>query len=149
LALIYTHKKFSCPGAQIILAVNKYGSGGYLYYLNHPGSFGHRLGPLCAEAVCHGEDLFYIFDTLEFATKGNRYLTPGEQTLAQQMQKYWGAFSATGNPSGSGLLDWPLYESSSNTSMNFDVPTISTVSGNLQTYCNFWDSLSNETGSTL
>jgi len=142
-ALLLTHQLWSCPSAQIILSVNKYNdpeNGGYLYYLDHVGSFGSLLGPFCGEAVCHGEDIIYVWDTLSFISQGLYNLTPDEQVLSNTIQRYWGYFSATGKPKGPGQIEWPRFVRESNISMVFDTPTNYHKAGQLQQYCNFWDS---------
>jgi len=141
--LITTHRTWACPGAQIILAVNQYNpsdKGGYLYYFEHIFSFGALFGSLCAESVCHAEDLFFVWDTVEFVSQGYLSLTAEEAVLSHTLQTYFGRFSATGIPSAPGQVQWPRFVRSSNISLVFDTPASYTSRGYLQKYCNFWDS---------
>jgi len=143
--LLLTHETWSCPGAQIILSVNKYNpseSGGYVYYFEHVPSFPSWIEPICRETVCHAEELSFVWDTVEFISHGLFNMTPEEKELTKTMQTYWGHFSATGTPAAAGQIGWPRFVLTSNTSMVLDTPTNYASPGHLQKYCNFWDSQS-------
>jgi len=142
---LLTHQNWACPGAQMILNINKYnpqGSGGYIYYFEHIDSFPNWHEPICKEAVCHGEELAFVWNTVDFVSKGLFEMTPEEKALTKSMQTYWGQFSATGVPSTSGQVNWPTFLSNTNTSMVLDTPNVYTSPGHIQKYCNLWDTIS-------
>lgn len=51
----------------------------------------------------HAAELAYLFSY----SVAERPLTPEELELADRMDRYWGAFAATGNPTVAGQLPWP------------------------------------------
>jgi len=139
---LLTHQGWACPGAQIILSINKYnpaGSGGFIYYFEHIDSFPNWHEPICGEAVCHAEELAFVWDTVEFVSHDLFHMTPEEEVLANTMMRYWGQFSKTGNPSLPDLPTWNPFVTASNQSIILDTPTYADA-GHIQKYCDFWDS---------
>ena len=100
----------------------------------------------CTVAVCHADELYYVFHSSAFV---NATYTPDESNLSLSMLSYWRNF-AHGDTSGFGSNpSWPLYETSTNISLAFDIP-VSTVENyhnqkvffsffhsNFSTYSNF------------
>jgi len=141
LAYLTTHQSWACPGAQIVLNINKYNSAanrGYVYYFEHIDSFPNWHEPICGEAVCHAEELAFVWNTVNFTSHDLIHMTPEEEVLTYATQTYWGTFTATGIPSAPGQPAWAAFEPSSNTSIVLDCPCYSSP-GHIQKYCNFWD----------
>jgi len=46
-------------------------------------------------------------------------VTSGDSAVAKMMNTYWANFAKTGNPNGSGLAQWPLYEPKKNEILEF------------------------------
>lgn len=65
----------------------------------------------------HASEIPYVFDTVKAAYKDK--LTPEDETAAEKTHAYWMNFGKTGNPSGTGLPQWPRYDAKSGTLMNF------------------------------
>lgn len=61
--------------------------------------------PICKDAVCHGAEQPYVFDSAEYA---NIKQTPAEKKLAQTTLSYWNNFG-TGNLNNGMEIEWPLY----------------------------------------
>jgi len=71
---------------------------------------------------------------------GKAYIpTTAEQTLANNIEDYWGSLAATGSPA-TGALGWPVYAQPSEQVLTLDT-TLSAGKDVRPTKCNFWDSL--------
>lgn len=66
----------------------------------------------------HASEIPYVFNTLE-ARRGADTPTPEDREVARMMNTYWANFAKTGNPNGSGLPEWPLYNPQSNEIIEF------------------------------
>lgn len=79
----------------------------YLYY------FTRRL-PATGEYVKYGAfhtgEVAYAYDNLDFVKRCP--WEPVDHELAKTMSSYWANFAKTGNPNGSGLPEWPTYNTS-------------------------------------
>lgn len=62
----------------------------------------------------HSAELVYVFDALDAV---DRPWTPIDRRIADQMSTYWANFAATGNPNGSGLPEWPVYDAATRIGM--------------------------------
>lgn len=65
--------------------------------------------PQCADKVCHGSELPYVFNS---ATDILQSFTPSEESTSQAFADYWGAFSRPGhdpNPAGGIRPPWPPF----------------------------------------
>jgi para-nitrobenzyl esterase len=82
----------------------------WLYYFDRkpPGHDREKYGAF------HSADVEYVFHTLD-AT--DRPWEAADRKLSDAMISYWANFAATGNPNGSGLPQWPAYDSKTDMSM--------------------------------
>jgi para-nitrobenzyl esterase len=62
----------------------------------------------------HSSEVPYIFETLKLM---DRPWQPEDFKLSEMMASYWSNFAKTGDPNGSGLPRWPIYEPDSHTTM--------------------------------
>lgn len=75
-------------------------------------TFRHTVPLLQPFGAYHGMELFYVFNTWEKATLGSGLLfRPADDSVQQNLLRYWTNFARTGNPNGTGLVGWPLYKS--------------------------------------
>ena len=78
----------------------------YLYYFVHspaepaiPCGYGCQAG--------HGAEIPFIFDQLDL---DRRQWSDADRKLADQLATYWTNFARTGNPNGTDLTDWPVFD---------------------------------------
>jgi len=68
----------------------------------------------------HGDELQYVFGTLDAEHKGKRKpFNDGDIFVSAQMQNAWVNFAKTGDPNGGDLPKWPPYEAKSEPYLNF------------------------------
>ena len=74
----------------------------YLYYFSHspPRANQDVLG------ASHGAEIPYVFDNLDRTDWSPRET---DRLLADMMSRYWVNFAHKGDPSGVGLVEWPVY----------------------------------------
>ncbi len=77
-------------------------SNAYLYYFSHspPRANQEQLG------ASHGAEIPYVFDNLARTDWSPRET---DRHLADMMSRYWVNFAHKGDPSGVGLVEWPVY----------------------------------------
>jgi para-nitrobenzyl esterase len=75
-------------------------------------------------APWHSEEMRYVFGTLDspgfvpFRPAANA----GDHILSRAMRRYWARFAAHGDPNGAGLPNWPAYDPSSDSYLEFGEP---------------------------
>jgi para-nitrobenzyl esterase len=57
----------------------------------------------------HAGEIEYVFGALKLSLP-NVPWEAADRTLSEAMTTYWANFARTGNPSGSGLPEWPRYD---------------------------------------
>ncbi|MGB4772896.1 MAG: carboxylesterase family protein [Chitinophagaceae bacterium] len=68
----------------------------------------------------HGSDISFAFNTLN-ARWGGGQATAEEKELARIMNTYWTNFAKTGNPNGTGLPVWPMYDTQKEEILDIDL----------------------------
>jgi para-nitrobenzyl esterase len=89
----------------------------YGFYRETPVQGGRFYAP-------HGEEIPFVFDTLDKAGRMVGPITPGAQRLADQMSAAWASFAKTGTPAVPGVQSWPTYDAARRATMIFDEPRI-------------------------
>lgn len=69
----------------------------------------------------HGSEVSFVFNTLNARWGSPAEATAEEKELARIMNTYWANFAKTGNPNGSGLPDWPLYDTQKEEMLDIDL----------------------------
>jgi carboxylesterase type B len=159
-ALFATDSLFHCAIRHSALSLSAaYASGKrpngavHTYHFDHVTSFGDKFWlpsvPICVDAVCHSEELPFVFDANYSVI--NASFTAAERVLALSMQTYWATFAKTGSPGSAptgmrvgepedSALAWPEYESGSEEALRFGTPN-TVDKARYRSKCNFWDEL--------
>lgn len=74
----------------------------YAFEFNDPNAPGAAPDPFFAWNAYHSAELAYLFQS----ETPSPVFTPAQQTLADQLVKYWANFAAKGDPNGPGLPHW-------------------------------------------
>jgi para-nitrobenzyl esterase len=104
----------------------------FRYFFTH----GSASGLDALLGAYHSLELAYVFHT--FGAKGYTP-TAGEQTLANNIEDYWGSLAATLSPATKGLA-WPSYTAASEQVLQLDL-SLSASTDVRPAKCDFWDSL--------
>jgi para-nitrobenzyl esterase len=85
----------------------------FLYYFSRipPGPTAARMRSF------HSAEIAYVFHNVAMDTR--RPWEDTDRKLADVMSSYWVNFATTGDPNGSGLLKWPVYNAKDDTVMGF------------------------------
>ena len=80
----------------------------YIYIFSHipPHPAGNGNNPAPAAGAVHFSEVIYVF--LNLRMKDYPW-TDLDRKVADTMATYWTNFAKTGNPNGSGLANWPVY----------------------------------------
>lgn len=115
------------------------------YFFTHK----HTIPQLADFGSYHGMELFYVFNNWENATLGTGILfKPADDSVQNAMLKYWVNFANTGDPNGSGLSNWPQYQSSSDCYLEIKATPDGTQCGLLTAKSDLWDNVVGFTGCT-
>lgn len=78
----------------------------------HPGTF-----------AFHSDDIEYVFGTLD--TRPGETVRPEDRQLSEAMMTYWTNFAKTGDPNGTGVPNWPKYDTTDNSLIHLNSPITS------------------------
>ena len=130
-------RKFVCPARRIARAAAEGNTAEvYRYHFTEvPDS--NRIFEAIFEAIgpFHAMELFYLFHEAKFPAYNP---STQEVDLAHEMVGYWSRLAANQDPNGPGAVPWPVYDSASDTFLEF-AETIQTGEGIRSAQCDFWD----------
>lgn len=113
------------------------------YFFSHK----HTIPQLSSFGSYHGMELFYVFNTWENATLGSGpFFKPADDSVQNAMLHYWVNFAATGNPNGTGLVNWPQYQSSTDCYLEIKATPNGTQCGLRTAESDLWDNISGFAG---
>ena len=103
-------------GDSVILATTRFlaaqmsetGAPTYLYHLSYLTEARRGIQP----GVAHGDDIPYIFQTLDAAFDE---ISERDREVSRMISAYWVNFAKTGDPNGRGLPEWPAYSADADT----------------------------------
>ena len=141
---IATHSFFAWESRTMARLITNSGGQAWVYHFSYP-TMAFRLyiperpefpveGGDRALGAFHSGDLAYHFATVGVVGEG---WTQTDHALADQISDYWINFAASGDPNGSGLADWPGYQSAADQVMEFtqkSAPTTNPLSDKLDLF---------------
>jgi len=112
----------------------------FAYEFNQLTSFNtYPPVPQCADHVCHGAELPYVFNT---ATVSGDMFTADEEALSKTMVGYWGSFGHPDHtPNGDARPTWPAFPGKNYQLL--DTPISTAVDP--PHHCDFWDTVGYDT----
>lgn len=112
-------------------------------------TFKHTIPQLQPFGSYHGMELFYVFNNWENATLGSGMLfKPADDSTQQNILSYWTNFAKTGNPNGTGLVNWPVYQSATDCYLEIKASPYGSNCGLRTAQSNLWDNAVNFSGCT-
>jgi para-nitrobenzyl esterase len=108
-------------------------------------TYAHSNIPVFAPfGAYHGIELPYVFNTWENTVYT---ATPQDDSVENVMLRYWVNFANTGNPNGSGLVNWPQYAGCvTDCYMELKASPDGSQCGLRTAESNFWDEVAGYTG---
>lgn len=107
LTLVTTDKVWGEPARFTAKAFEAKGLPVYIYLFSYvPASVQDRM----PHGAPHGSEIAYVFNNLK-SRWGVDTVTSKDQEVAKIMNTYWVNFAKNGDPNGSGLPQWPSYNS--------------------------------------
>jgi len=108
----------------------------------------------CADAVCHGSELPFVFNTPSFSFElGYNYsFTQQELVLSNQISTQFGNFATTHSPNNGPSIQalfWPQFTTANDYDIKWQTPASYIESGYRKAQCDFWDTIGYFYGNTL
>lgn len=133
LSRLMTDYLFTCPNRYVAMHSSEET---WAYQFNQLSSFNIlKSVPACKNAVCHGNELPYVFDSAK--NLGYRF-SSAENQLSLLIQGYWSNFAKNLNPNGFGHA-WPFF-TNNHDHIIFDTPvTDIRIASDYDSNCDLWD----------
>ena len=106
LTLVNTDKVWAEPARFTARAVTAKGEKAYVYLFNYVSPSAQQMMRYGAR---HASEIGYVFNNLRSWNGSKIYAQ--DSAVAKMMNTYWANFAKTGNPNGSGLPTWSVYDS--------------------------------------
>jgi para-nitrobenzyl esterase len=87
----------------------------YLYFFDHRPPY-PDLPRFADWGAAHAAEIPYVFGTLD---PGPMKWTATDRTISDAVMTYWTNFAKTGNPSGEGMPEWPVFSESHPAAIHF------------------------------
>lgn len=120
-----------------VLQAKSSGKPVYRYYYTHPrppylpaAQNGHPAP--AARGAVHSAEIQYVMGNLSLDPR--YHWTPADQQVSETAQAYFANFIKTGNPNGTGLLEWPAYNNDTHQLMRLDVESHAETEPHLNWY---------------
>ncbi|KAG0368095.1 Alpha/Beta hydrolase protein [Gamsiella multidivaricata] len=135
-----------CPTQYLAKAYAASGLDVYQYQFQKGYNPNRPSGDLCANHVCHGDDVALVFASPALMNDPEHYpWTAADAALSRMVMDRWTAFATTGgnpNPTaygGDSYPSWPKYSSSNQNVYLFDTTPSVSAGGLRPQFCGFFD----------
>ncbi|RZK41425.1 MAG: carboxylesterase, partial [Hymenobacter sp.] len=109
LTMVNTDKVWAEPARFTARAFAAKGVPAYIYLFDYVSP---SMQQFMRYGAGHASEIGYVFDNLR--SRNGATIDPKDQKVAKMMNTYWANFAKTGNPNGSGLAKWPVYNAKKN-----------------------------------
>jgi len=132
--LFLTDTMFLAPTRATVRTMSTVSSNAYLYQFTRK----QQTGRLKAFGAFHGSEIPYVFNSSGAIGPTEEEVSETDRKLADAMITYWAQFAKTGDPNGSGLPVWPVYDAASDQHLELG-DTIQVGSGLRKEACDVLD----------
>ncbi len=109
LTLVNTDKVWAEPARFTARAITAKGKPAYIYLFSYVSP---SMKQMMRYGAAHASEIGYVFNNLR--SWNGSVIASGDSAVAKMMNTYWANFAKTGNPNGSGLPEWSVYDSTKN-----------------------------------
>jgi len=109
LTLVNTDKVWAEPARFTARAITAKGKTAYVYLFSYVSP---SMQQMMRYGAAHASEIGYVFNNLR--SWNGSVITSHDSAVAKMMNTYWTNFAKTGNPNGSGLPNWSVYDSTKN-----------------------------------
>lgn len=109
LTMVNTDKVWAEPARFTARAINAKGVPAYIYLFSYVSP---SMQQWMRYGAGHASEIPYVFNNLQ--SRNGAPIDAKDQSVAKLMNAYWTNFAKTGNPNGSGLPQWPVYDAKKN-----------------------------------
>ncbi len=114
LSMVNTDKVWAEPARSTARAFVAKGVPAYIYLFSYVSPSAQQF---MRYGAAHASEIGYVFNNLR--SWNGAAIAPKDLEVAKMMNTYWANFAKTGNPNGSGLPEWPVYDSKKNEILEF------------------------------
>jgi len=114
LSFVNTDKVWAEPARFTARAFTAKGTPAYIYLFSYVSPSAQQYMKYGAS---HASEIAYVFG--KPSNRNGVKITSEDQKIAKLMNTYWTNFAKTGNPNGSGLPEWPVYDPKTNKLLEF------------------------------
>ncbi|KAL7751142.1 hypothetical protein RI367_003346 [Sorochytrium milnesiophthora] len=140
-----TDRAFACPTRHLLRAMHNASTPAYSYLFSQTLTCAFLPGvPPQALKASHFSEIALVFEHFSgLVPNSNCTLSPGEQTLARQMNAAWTAMVTSGSPSVANIVAWPQYPAYVNLNATgpLVVPDTDPLVQQWEARCAVWDSV--------
>lgn len=105
LTMVNTDKVWAEPARLTARAFVAKGAPAYIYLFSYVSP---SMQARMRYGAAHASEISYVFNNL--VARNGATVAPKDQEVARMMNTYWANFAKTGDPNGSGLPKWPIYD---------------------------------------
>ncbi len=114
LTMVNTDKVWAEPARFTARAYASKGKPAYIYLFSYVSP---SMQQMMRYGASHASEIPYVFNNLR--GRNGAAVEPKDKEVAKMMNDYWTNFAKTGDPNGTGLPKWPVYDPAKNEILEF------------------------------